>query len=82
LNRYTNLGSIFILITLILPIKEVGSLDHFSRDVLVCSKRGVKLSLNNSEIFLETTTPKYVHLSGATANGWGEKEVFFLLCDL
>ncbi len=55
----------------------MGSLDHFSRDVLVCSKRGVNLSLNNSEIFLETTTPKYVNLSGATANGWGEKELFF-----
>lgn len=49
-NKYKNVGNIFMFIRLILPVNEIGCVDHFSKVTLVHSKRVAKLSLKRSEI--------------------------------
>jgi hypothetical protein len=48
----------FILIRLILPANEGGSMDHLLKAILELSRRGTKLSLKRSEKPRLTTTPR------------------------
>lgn len=74
-NRYKNVGSKFIFITLTFPATEIGRFFHLPKSNLHFSNNTATIFVNSRGRLRVTSTPKYLKEVFAILKGWVDIEV-------